>query len=300
MIRSCSPRTCKARESYACAQVVHLDRTVCARYACRFHLHPTLPLPPSIPSLPPFSLSLAPSPLSTLALLFIHTTKSKRPLTSFAPQVTPLVRPSCEDGRAFIRNAVRTAREDPFPGYAPPVSRSRAKAERRRRDGAAAASIATGATEASSGAAASTTPLTGAETESAPTTGTTTGEGKAVEPAPPPRSHIDHFVMNLPESAIEFLDAFRGLYADDPRYDGDKSESLPMPMIHVHCFTREPEEGAREDIMQVRGRSVFLRWSEGAARKRALPFASPSPPPSLPSFPSPHIPPLCFSPPLNH
>ncbi|KAL1761882.1 Met-10+ like-protein-domain-containing protein [Schizophyllum commune] len=144
--------------------------------------------------------------------------------------VTPLVRPSCEDGRAFIRNAVRRVREDPFPGYAPPVSRSRAKAERRRRGEGTTAS--TGATS----------PATTAPAASE--------DSKLSEPAPPPRSHIDHFVMNLPESAIEFLDAFRGLYADDPRYNGDNPDVLPMPMIHVHCFTREPEEGAREDIMQ--------------------------------------------------
>ncbi|KAI4518017.1 hypothetical protein K525DRAFT_209569 [Schizophyllum commune Loenen D] len=149
--------------------------------------------------------------------------------------VTPLVRPSCEDGRAFIRNAVRRAREDPFPGYAPPVSRSRAKAERRRR---------------------------GEERRRRGEVEKTTAEEKTM---PPLRSHIDHFVMNLPESAIEFLDAFRGLYADDPRYNGDelegehgeKTEPLPMPMIHVHCFTREPEEGAREDIMQVSTRTIL-------------------------------------------
>ncbi|KAL1737244.1 Met-10+ like-protein-domain-containing protein [Schizophyllum commune] len=152
--------------------------------------------------------------------------------------VTPLVRPSCEDGRAFIRNAVRRAREDPFPGYAPPVSRSRAKAERRRRgEGGVRGGEAKG--KGAAGTSEKTTATTGA-------TSTT------------PRSHIDHFVMNLPESAIEFLDAFRGLYADDPRYNidglegthGGKPDALPMPMIHVHCFTREPEEGAREDIME--------------------------------------------------
>ncbi|KAL1697225.1 Met-10+ like-protein-domain-containing protein [Schizophyllum commune] len=163
--------------------------------------------------------------------------------------VTPLVRPSCEDGRAFIRNAVRRAREDPFPGYAPPVSRSRAKAERRRRgEGGATKELGSKAT--------------GNAPKSTAGEGATATSSAAPEASPPteptPRSHIDHFVMNLPESAIEFLDAFRGLYADDPRYNvdgpegthGGKPDVLPMPMIHVHCFTREPEEGAREDIMQ--------------------------------------------------
>lgn len=37
-----------------------------------------------------------------------------------------------------------------------------------------------------------------------------------------------HYVMNLPESAIEFLDAFQGLYHGLPE--------LKLPWIHVHCF----------------------------------------------------------------
>ncbi|KAI5898232.1 uncharacterized protein SCHCODRAFT_02489380 [Schizophyllum commune H4-8] len=187
--------------------------------------------------------------------------------------VTPLVRPSCEDGREFIRNAVRRAREEPFPGYAPPVSRTRAKAERRRRGEGSATPLGQdkeegkGRANVAEAAVAENAPLS---TDCAPAT---TAPARTVEetaPAPPPRSHIDHFVMNLPESAIEFLDAFRGLYADDSRYAlredgtgdssqtdkpdadsaGRKTEALPMPMIHVHCFTREPEEGAREDIME--------------------------------------------------
>jgi tRNA (guanine37-N1)-methyltransferase len=40
---------------------------------------------------------------------------------------------------------------------------------------------------------------------------------------------FDHFVMNLPATAIEFLDAFVGLYSEPTR----------LPMIHCHCFTRD-------------------------------------------------------------
>lgn len=63
-----------------------------------------------------------------------------------------------------------------------------------------------------------------------------------------------HYVMNLPDSAITFLDGFKGLYADkDLRIEAfGKSEvsSEDMPFIHVHCFHKAdpnaPEPSAEE------------------------------------------------------
>ncbi|EMD32636.1 hypothetical protein CERSUDRAFT_161607 [Gelatoporia subvermispora B] len=69
------------------------------------------------------------------------------------------------------------------------------------------------------------------------------------------RKRITHFVMNLPQSAIEFLDAFRGVLAPanmgDRPLSGEYSDSGSMPMIHCYCFTRflEPAE-AEADIRQ--------------------------------------------------
>ncbi|KAI0257069.1 Met-10+ like-protein-domain-containing protein [Lactifluus subvellereus] len=61
----------------------------------------------------------------------------------------------------------------------------------------------------------------------------------------PPRKRIAHFVMNLPDSAITFLDAFRGMLATT----GLQALYDVMPMIHCHCFTRELErEAAERDI----------------------------------------------------
>lgn len=57
------------------------------------------------------------------------------------------------------------------------------------------------------------------------------------KPASPPQPDIEvpkyfsHFVMNLPDSAIEFLDAFRGLYTGI-----EEAKDFPLPTIHVHCF----------------------------------------------------------------
>ncbi|KAK4688547.1 tRNA (guanine37-N1)-methyltransferase, partial [Tremellales sp. Uapishka_1] len=54
---------------------------------------------------------------------------------------------------------------------------------------------------------------------------------------------IDHFVMNLPDSALEFLDAYQGCYTPLLDIEGFVGEAAcPLPMVHVHCFTRELEE----------------------------------------------------------
>ncbi|KAJ7675332.1 Met-10+ like-protein-domain-containing protein [Mycena rosella] len=65
-----------------------------------------------------------------------------------------------------------------------------------------------------------------------------------------PRNKISHFVMNLPDSAIEFLDAFRGIFSHLNKEDADRIYTT-MPMIHCHCFTREIEpENAKMDILK--------------------------------------------------
>ena len=64
------------------------------------------------------------------------------------------------------------------------------------------------------------------------------------------RRRVSHFVMNLPDSAIQFLDAFRGILSDA---DPNMLEAYEvMPMIHCHCFTREVEpDKAEADIRRV-------------------------------------------------
>jgi tRNA (guanine37-N1)-methyltransferase len=79
----------------------------------------------------------------------------------------------------------------------------------------------------------------------------------------PPRNRIAHFVMNLPDSAITFLDAFRGILAPSSSLSSEVDIDLTaiydvMPMVHCHCFTRELErEAAERDIRHVRGFVMF-------------------------------------------
>ncbi|KAH8835565.1 Met-10+ like-protein-domain-containing protein [Flagelloscypha sp. PMI_526] len=119
------------------------------------------------------------------------------------------VRPFCEDGREFIAKIPDKLFNEPLPGYTQPQSISKKrKIERSARNAGA--------------------PL-------------------LPEAPVPPRNRIDHFVMNLPDSAITFLDAFRGIFSA-PHL---REMYTVMPQVHCYCFTRElEEEKARADVIQ--------------------------------------------------
>jgi tRNA (guanine37-N1)-methyltransferase len=92
----------------------------------------------------------------------------------------------------------------------------------------------------------------------------------------PVQRTIKHFVMNLPATALEFLDAYR-LAFSDPQHSSRLQElytSTKMPMVYCHCFTRELERPQAEaDILKVGFCSASIslahRISESRTRARS-------------------------------
>lgn len=158
-----------------------------------------------------------------------------------------------EDGRDFIRRSVLAIWNEPFPAYVPALS-SRERARRARAVNAAKAAAKTAPSPSSSSAPSSSAPP-------ADSLAALSLDAPAPEPAPAPAKPLrrlpSHYIMNLPASALTFLDAFRGLYR--PLFDlvGEEAardaikEAGGLPVVHCYCFTKEIEK-AEQDICEVR------------------------------------------------
>jgi tRNA (guanine37-N1)-methyltransferase len=71
--------------------------------------------------------------------------------------------------------------------------------------------------------------------------------------------HVNHFIMNLPASGLEFLDAFRGYKVTNDLHseDGDESKDFQsVPTIHVHCFASKNKESAYQTIYDRAGNAL--------------------------------------------
>jgi hypothetical protein len=79
---------------------------------------------------------------------------------------------------------------------------------------------------------------------------------------------FDHCYMNLPVDAVEFLDAFIGLFVDaNPKIwweNESDPKSLMLPMIHVNGFTYEKDrESALKFFTERIGKAMkFSEFSE--------------------------------------
>lgn len=90
----------------------------------------------------------------------------------------------------------------------------------------------------------------------------------------------DHCIMNLPKTALEFLDAFRG-YPRATSENGTSSnknkDSNRLPRIHVHCFAPKDTQAAKQEIWKRAETSLGCSLDENDDRVVIYPVRDVSP-----------------------
>ncbi|KAF2836557.1 hypothetical protein M501DRAFT_1007261 [Patellaria atrata CBS 101060] len=125
-------------------------------------------------------------------------------------KVHRFVRPFCEDGHTFIRDATTSLLND---SYTVTISKSITSRQRR----------------ASNSGNRSDKLVQDAQSE------------VLVQP-----KIFSHYIMNLPASALSFLPAFIGLYTPSQRTLFHPHSSTRLPMVHVYCFSTKSEDNVAE------------------------------------------------------
>lgn len=163
------------------------------------------------------------------------------------------------DGGEFFRQAVQELYDSPFASRkGPRISAGKAaKLARRAREAKKQEALAAGMTPEDASKA---VPAEASQEK---------------EETSPPGRFVDHFVMNLPATAIDLLGCFDGIYtpflqrSDEEREaflqelkehskrksKGERDGQLRLPMVHCYCFTKELE-AYEPDICKV---SLLLR-----------------------------------------
>nr|XP_019009294.1 uncharacterized protein I206_05942 [Kwoniella pini CBS 10737]OCF48075.1 hypothetical protein I206_05942 [Kwoniella pini CBS 10737] len=91
---------------------------------------------------------------------------------------------------------------------------------------------------------------------------------------PEPPKIIQHFIMNLPDSALTFLGSYNNCFTPllkeinfKEKYgiNGENLKDEQMPLIHVYCFTKEMElEKAKIDILKRASDNLSFELNESS------------------------------------
>ena len=152
----------------------------------------------------------------------------------------------------------KLAWETPFKPHAPRQTAKEERAARKERERLKAEAKAKAEAEAEgqpdkSTSAVETTPTPSASASVPAAVQSSSTSTPTLEPKLP-----GHYIMNLPDSALTFLPSFRSSFSPLRSVESFNStypdlDKVPMPLIHVYCFTREMEfAGAQADILKVR------------------------------------------------